>query len=190
MSDHIFTLRETDHEVWLSRSAADYKLHLGDAVLEVELTREGKERSILSVDGRSEPVTIALHGDTVHVHLDGAMYTLRYSDALSRLARQSQGRGGDSIVAPMPGTVVAVHAIAGATVRRGEALLVIESMKLETTIAAPRDAVVEAVQGQLGRSFERDAVLVTLAPMNEPGAAAEPGSVAEPGGPREAGRLI
>jgi 3-methylcrotonyl-CoA carboxylase alpha subunit len=164
MSEHVFTLGEVAHTVWLSRSAGAYMLHAGDVALAVGLTGDGTHGSLLTVDGKSEPVMIAVRGDEVHVHLGGVTYKLRYSDALTRLSHHGHGIGEDIIPAPMPGTVVAVHVAAGAQVRRGEALLVIESMKLETTIGSPRDGVVMVMHVELGRSFDRDTVLVTLEP--------------------------
>ena len=111
-------------------------------------------------------MVVAVEGDVVHVHLQGAAYSMRYSDALSRLSLEGQGAADDSVPAPMPGTVVAVHVAAGAQVRRGQALLVMESMKLETLIGAPRDGVIKTVHVELGRSFERGAPLVTLEPAS------------------------
>ena len=55
-------------------------------------------------------------------------------------------------------------AAAGSSVTKGETLLVIESMKLQTTIAAWRDGLVEAIHVAPGASFERGAALATLAP--------------------------
>ena len=163
-ADHVLTIDELAHAVWLSRAGRGYLLHTEGAVLAVELQDGGAQGSTLTVAGKSESVLIAVSGDDVHVHLDGNAYTLRYSDALKRLSRHGPGAGDDNVLAPMPGTVVAVQVAAGAAVRRGEALMVIESMKLETTIGAPRDGVVQAVHVVPGRSFERDAILVTLAP--------------------------
>ncbi len=162
MSGHQFNHGDDAHTVWLSRTAVGYRLHAGEAAVAVALQGLGTHATRLTVDGRSEPVVVAVRGDLVHIHLDGAAHTLRYSDALTRLSSQGLSGGNDSVPAPMPGTVVAVHVAAGASVRRGEALLVIESMKLETAIAAPRDGVVKTVHVELGRSFERDAPLVTL----------------------------
>lgn len=170
MSQHVFLIDAVEHTVWLARAAQGYTLHAGDAVLAIDLRQSGAHEAMLTAGGKSEPVVIAVRGDDVHVHLDGNAYRLRYSDALKRLAQQGVGGSDDSVAAPMPGTVVAVHAFAGAQVRRGEPLLVIESMKLETTIAAPRDGVVRAVHVETGRSFERDAVLVTLEPAAGEGA--------------------
>ena len=162
-ADHVLTIDEVPHAVWLSRAGRGYLLHTEGTVMAVELQDAGAQGSTLTVAGKSEPVVIVVCGDDVHVHLDGNAYTLCYSDALKRRSRQGLGTGDDNVLAPMPGTVVAVQVAAGAAVRRGEALMVIESMKLETTIGAPRDGVVQAVHVELGRSFERDAILVTLA---------------------------
>jgi biotin carboxyl carrier protein len=67
--------------------------------------------------------------------------------------------------APMPGSLVVIHARPGQKVAKGEALLVMESMKMETTLSAPRDGVVAAVHLATGQTFDRDAVLLTLEPL-------------------------
>jgi biotin carboxyl carrier protein len=86
---------------------------------------------------------------------------------LQRLAAQGQGSAEDHVRAPMPGSLVAVHVKPGQAVARGEALLVMESMKMETTIAAPRDGVVEAIHFAQGQTFDRDALLLSLEAAGE-----------------------
>ena len=63
----------------------------------------------------------------------------------------------------MPGSIVAVQVAVGDAVTKGQTLLVMESMKMETTIAAPRDGVIEALSYEKGQTFDRDALLVKLA---------------------------
>ena len=65
--------------------------------------------------------------------------------------------------APMPGVVVALHVAAGDAVGEGDALMVIESMKLETTLVAPREARIQAVHFGVGATFGLKAILLTLA---------------------------
>jgi len=61
------------------------------------------------------------------------------------------GRPGPAIVvAPMPGIILEVHVAPGAAVRRGDALVVLEAMKMRNTIRAPRDAVVLEVAVDAG----------------------------------------
>ena len=63
----------------------------------------------------------------------------------------------------MPGRVVQLLVAAGAAVRRGQSLIVVEAMKMEHTIAAPRDGIVEAVRCAAGDLVEEGAELITLA---------------------------
>ncbi|HMN79121.1 MAG TPA: biotin/lipoyl-binding protein [Burkholderiaceae bacterium] len=118
----------------------------------------------LTVAGRSLPVTVAIDGDTVHVHLAGDTWSLTHRHPLQRAEAEAGGGAQDAAHAPMPGTVVSVTVSAGAAVSRGDTLLVIESMKLETTISAWRDGVVDTVHVTIGQVFDRGAPLVSLTP--------------------------
>jgi 3-methylcrotonyl-CoA carboxylase alpha subunit/geranyl-CoA carboxylase alpha subunit len=73
-------------------------------------------------------------------------------DDLSHVAAQAGAAGGQSpeLRAPFNGKLLAVHVAAGQAVVRGETLLVIESMKLEHSLAAPRDAVVTELLVEAG----------------------------------------
>jgi biotin carboxyl carrier protein len=61
--------------------------------------------------------------------------------------RAHGGEGGlvDGLEAPMPGTVLLVHVGDGDAVREGDVLVVLESMKMELSIAAPHDGVVDGL---------------------------------------------
>jgi 3-methylcrotonyl-CoA carboxylase alpha subunit len=160
---HAFKLNDSEYNLELSRAAAGYRLHLADTTMPVQLQLEDDGSAVLTVNGGSEKVLIAIRGDDVFVHLGGTAYQLRYEHPLQRVAAQAQGSAEDHVRAPMPGSLVALHAKAGQAVARGETLLVMESMKMETTIAAPRDGVVEAVHFAVGQTFDRDALLLSLA---------------------------
>ena len=54
----------------------------------------------------------------------------------------------------------------GDAIAQGQIIIVIESMKLETSLKAPRDGVVDEIRSLPGSSFDRDAVLVTLQPAD------------------------
>ena len=64
--------------------------------------------------------------------------------------------------ADMPGVVVAVHCEVGQAVATGDPLVTIESMKLQATLVASREAVVERVHVDLEAAFERGVVLVSF----------------------------
>ncbi len=68
------------------------------------------------------------------------------------------------LTAPMPGRVIVVHVVAGATVRRGDVLMVLEAMKMEHAIAAPADSVVSRVCFAAGDLVDEGALLLELLP--------------------------
>lgn len=160
---HAFKLGDHEHNVELSRDATAYRLHLNGATVAVDLRTAPDGRQWLTVDGRHLEVVIATRGDQVFVHLDGEAHELAYRHPLVRLAAAGLGSAADRVVAPMPGAIVSVAVKAGDTVSKGQTLLVMESMKMETTLTAPRDGVVEAVHFDKGQTFDRDALLLSLA---------------------------
>jgi biotin carboxyl carrier protein len=156
---HAFKLGDADYSLELSRTRGGYRLHLADRVVAIRKDGDG----VLIVDGVPvHDVLVATRGDDVFVHLDGESYQLHYEHPLERLAHQAHGAGDDAIKAPMPGSLVSIPVKPGDAVTRGQTLLVMESMKMETTIAAPRDGTVAQVHYAVAQSFERDAVLLTL----------------------------
>jgi biotin carboxyl carrier protein len=164
---HAFQLMGVDHELWLSRSGPVYQVHVGDTCLPVTLAARGEHAHELTLHDVSERVVIAHRGDDVYIHLDGESYLLRYSHSLERFKGQATDEAEAIARAPMPGAVISVAIEAGASVRRGQALLVIESMKMETTITAPCDGTVQILHVQVGRTFDSDAALVTLERLKE-----------------------
>ena len=69
---------------------------------------------------------------------------------------------GDVIKAPMPGKVLAVNVSAGDTVAKGQALVVLEAMKMEHGLAAPRDGVIGEVSVEAGAQVAEGDLLVQL----------------------------
>ena len=67
-----------------------------------------------------------------------------------------------SLLTPLPGTVVAVHVNAGQQVARGAPLVTVEAMKMEHTLTAPHEGIVERVVFGMGDRVSAGAVLVEL----------------------------
>lgn len=90
--------------------------------------------------GLSPRIVTAVAGDQVFVWCDGATYCF----ARTRSKRASSGgeHGGD-LLAPMPGRVRKVSAAAGDRVERGMVLIVLEAMKMEHAIRAPKDGILK-----------------------------------------------
>jgi acetyl/propionyl-CoA carboxylase alpha subunit len=159
---HGFKIGDTEVNVELSRAREGYRLHVGEYAIPVNLGTGADGHHWLKVGGETVEVVIASRGDEVFVHLDGEAFQLTYEHPLDRLAHQTGGAASDGVRAPMPGSLVSVAVKAGETVSKGQTLLVMESMKMETTVISPRDGVVAEIHQAMGQTFDRDALLVTL----------------------------
>ncbi len=158
---------------WRSSGAATthFTLGLGNRAVSLGLTSLGDNRFEAAVgEVRNEIDLIDATGDTwriafaglhlavrhafdaegrLHLEVDGAQAAitdLTMQPARSRESASSSGR----ITPPMNGRVVAVLAEAGARVKRGQGLIVLESMKMEHTLAAPCDGVLAELTCAVG----------------------------------------
>ncbi len=122
----------------------------------------GAGADAVMLDGTRHRVTVVRDGDTLTAVIGGVNWPLVLIDPLAPAA--GQDAGGDRVVAPMPGRVIQVAAHEGQTVRRGDVLLVLEAMKVQMRLTAPRDGVLGAVRVAVGDLVEDGAELVGYAP--------------------------
>ena len=71
-------------------------------------------------------------------------------------------KGGVSVTAPMPGTILDVKVSVGQSVKKGETICVLEAMKMENDIPAPQDGVIASINVQKGASVGASDVIATL----------------------------
>jgi len=113
------------------------------------------------LDGVRHEVIVLDHSAATAVFLAGESWRLVEIEPLARAAGEDPTAG--LLTAPMPGRVTQLMVEPGDHVRRGEPLIVIEAMKMEHTVAAPADGVVEAVRFAVGDLVEEGAELIALA---------------------------
>jgi 3-methylcrotonyl-CoA carboxylase alpha subunit len=102
----------------------------------------------------------AVHdGRDWHVFCDGEYRRLSLKE---ELAGAGEDERSGSLAAPMPGKVIKVMTSAGAKVSKGDALLILEAMKMEHTITAPADGTVKEIHYAAGEQVLEGAELITL----------------------------
>jgi acetyl-CoA/propionyl-CoA carboxylase biotin carboxyl carrier protein len=116
---------------------------------------------LLTTGNQTTRWATAPDGAQVWIGRDGASWVL--SEAVRHLRAEEHAHDGD-IVSPMPGSVIAVHALKGQTVSKGEPLVVVEAMKMEHTLLAPLDGSVADVLVRVGQQVAVDELLVQVAP--------------------------
>lgn len=164
----ILEVHGEEFPVWLSTAGQSHRLHLGNRVIECALEpAPGRGTYTLDLNGTSIALRIAVGEAATFVHLNGRAYEIARTDPSETLGGNDGGAARDQMVAPMPGVVISVAVAPGDAVSEGQALMVIESMKLETTIRAPRDGVISEVCFASGNSFDSKMVLLRLAAQRE-----------------------
>ncbi|MBV8913691.1 MAG: 3-methylcrotonyl-CoA carboxylase, partial [Acetobacteraceae bacterium] len=153
-----FLLRSGDGEYALRaipRADRSFAMRVGAATFEI--ARDGEA---LSVDGVRHRVPVAENGDELTVLIEGANWEITVIDPLA--PPQETGAGDDRLVAPMPGRIVSLHTQPGAVVAKGDVLLVLEAMKVQMRLAAPRNGTIAAVRAREGELVEDGVELVTF----------------------------
>ena len=110
--------------------------------------------------------TITVNGNVYDVVVEEGVSTgapVAKAPAAPKAAPKASGAAGAvSVKAPMPGNIMKVNCKVGASVKKGDVLIVLEAMKMENDICAPQDGVVASVEVAQGATVETDALLVTL----------------------------
>ena len=102
--------------------------------------------------------TVARHGSSLTIWLGGQTFNLETKDPLA-LGPVEEEEGG-RLTAPMPGRITRVFVDDGDQVERGAALVVLEAMKMEHTIAAPADGRVDKVNFAVGEWVDEGVALL------------------------------
>ena len=82
--------------------------------------------------------------------------------AAPKAAAPAGAQGSITVTAPMPGKILAVKTNVGQAVKKGEAIISLEAMKMENDIVAPEDGTVASINVSVGDAVEAGATLATL----------------------------
>ncbi len=100
------------------------------------------------------------------VTFNGHIYTLKRLDILTETEFasrfESASANNDHVTSPMPGKVIKITVNKGDAVKKGDLLLIVEAMKMENKITAPRDGVIDQVNVSVNERVEVRSALVTL----------------------------
>lgn len=157
--DHVFNIRREAHKIIIMQpdNHEDVAITLWHCTAD-SITAE--------INNTHYHVRIFKHvdpsGQITQLHLlttDG-IFTLTHQ--VPELAYEHSDAHQGQLTAPMPGLVVALHVEKGQTVKTGQRLIVMEAMKMEHTICAPRDGIIEEVYFRVGSQVSDGDELLTI----------------------------
>lgn len=155
------------HTVEAEQDAAGWRVTIDGTPVPVDARPLPGGWSLL-VGGRSHDVSVEDTGvGELAIHVSGQTLRVSVADPRPEWPRKHRGdaaagAGTKAIVAPMPGRVVKVLTKPGERVVARQGLVVVEAMKMENELRAPRDGLVTEVRVKEGMSVEANMVLVVL----------------------------
>ncbi|MFQ5534491.1 MAG: acetyl/propionyl/methylcrotonyl-CoA carboxylase subunit alpha [Sphingomonadales bacterium] len=156
---------DSEIEVRVCYDGNNSVLELPGARITACAEREDSGDLIADLSGRRISATIVHQDAEITVMTEGASHKLLQSDP--RLDIHDEDEASDVIIAPMPGKIIKVVAKPGDYVEKGDALLILEAMKMEHTIAAAAPGKIATVAVAISDQVEEGNVLVTFDPPDE-----------------------
>jgi acetyl/propionyl-CoA carboxylase alpha subunit len=147
----------------LTPQGKSYRATIGDTNFDVEIIRTDTERGLLEllIDGQRVKAYVSADGAKRWVTVNGQTVVLTKAAAGAKRRGAGQEHASE-LAAPMPGLVRSVNIAENESVAKGQTLLVLEAMKMEIRIQAPRDGTVKKLLVKQGQTVDREQVLIEL----------------------------
>jgi 3-methylcrotonyl-CoA carboxylase alpha subunit len=117
----------------------------------------------LTLNGAKSRIAAVVEGHELYLRTRNGRFDLHWVDPFGGDDEEQVGE--DKIVAPLPGTVVALLAEEGATLEKGAAILTLEVMKMEQTLRAPFAGVLTAIKCKVGDIVQEGVELAEIEPV-------------------------
>ena len=137
-----------------------YRFDLPGGPLAVKGGHDPSGELLADLGGARVKATVVRHGNCLTVMEEGRSHILKLHDPGLFSGEEEPGSG--RLTAPMPGKVIAVLVGPGERVEKGAPLMILEAMKMEQTISAPRQGVVAGINFQVGSLVGEGAELLTF----------------------------
>lgn len=143
-------------------------VRVGDRLLPVDFQSvSGQPVYSLIVDGKSYESFVYQGDEDWEVLLRGRQFQVKVEDEREKRLKAAAGggvvEGGEfHLKAPMPGLVVAISVSEGQEVKKGQVLVILESMKMQNELKSPRDGTISHIKVKAGESVEQKQILLNL----------------------------
>jgi 3-methylcrotonyl-CoA carboxylase alpha subunit len=161
-----FELRQgqgAEQEVILSYGNGPSTLSIGDRDFAFTTSPADDGGFDLTLDGMKSHVVAVIEGHELYLRTRNGRFDLHWVDPFGGETEEHVGE--DKIVAPLPGTVVALLAEEGATLEKGAAILTLEVMKMEQTLRAPYAGVLNKIKCKVGDIVGEGVELAEMEPV-------------------------
>jgi 3-methylcrotonyl-CoA carboxylase alpha subunit len=153
-----------EHKVTLTYGGGSFTVKLADpeSKIVISVLPYAGGGFNLALDGMKSHVVAEIEGHELYLRTRNGRFDLHWVDPFGGDDEEQVGE--DKIVAPLPGTVVALLAEVGATLEKGAPILTLEVMKMEQTLRAPFAGVLKAIKCKVGDIVQEGVELAEIEP--------------------------
>jgi len=153
---------EAEQEVSLHYGNGPAMLSIGDREFAFTFSSTEDGGFDLTLDGMKTHIVAVIEGRELYLRTRHGRFDLHWVDPFGGDDEEQVGE--DKIVAPLPGTVVALLAEVGATLEKGAPILTLEVMKMEQTLRAPFAGVLKVIKCKVGDIVQEGVELAEIEP--------------------------
>ena len=143
-------------------------IRINERLLDVDFESiSGQPVYSLLIGGKSYEAYVSPDDEQWEVLLRGRLYQAEVQDEREKRLRSAGGAGAAEggefqMKAPMPGLVVAIPVEEGPPVKKGQVLLILESMKMQNELKSPRDGQIQRIKVKAGETVEQKQTLLSV----------------------------
>ena len=152
-----------EHQVTLHYGAGPSTLTVGEREFAFAYSVNAEGEIDVTLDGAISRVMTVIEGHELYLRTRNGRFDLHWVDPFGGDDEEQVGE--DKIVAPLPGTVVALLAEEGATLEKGAPILTLEVMKMEQTLRAPFAGVLKKIKCKVGDIVQEGVELAEVEPV-------------------------
>lgn len=152
-----FNIENTNNQLLVNGKVVDWDLvKISDELFHLLIKNESYRAEVIKADPITKSFVIKINGMAYSVDLKD-----RFDMLLEKMGLNNGLAGkANNVKAPMPGLIVDMRVKPGDLVKPGDALLILEAMKMENMIKATAESIVKSVKVTKGDSVEKNQVLI------------------------------
>ena len=161
---YLVTINGVEHRVQLTPGDSRFRCTVAGRTIEVDIAATARDTQSLLVEGRAWEIRSDVVGGEAYIVLNGRRFACEVRDPRQRTGRRAlTGVDGPAKVsAPMPGKIVTVLVSENQSVEAGQAIMVIEAMKMQNELKSPKNGTVQKLFVAEGSSVNTGEVLAIV----------------------------
>ena len=148
----------------IKKSSIGYELIFNNETIPLELVTQSSNEFLVELNGKKKTVYVAEDKKRIYVNIEGKAFNFNKpsDDEIDYEGGNSVNQNREEIKALMPGTVIKVIVAEGDKVKEADPLIIVEAMKMETTLYASIDGAVTSVNTKEKTQVDSEDILIVI----------------------------